>query len=121
MLGTRHGHAVGKWQALCANPLVEPVGIYDPEPASKDQFRGARWLPSADTLLEDAETSETPEAAIRRGSLRPALDAIPPEAFLDAYPENIRGAAEALRRLIRRVVPDAIERVRLGWRLRRSG
>src|SRR5436190_22386344 len=29
----------------------------------------------------DAETDETPEAAIRRGSLRPALDVIPPEAY----------------------------------------
>jgi predicted dehydrogenase len=53
MLGTRHGHAAGKWQALCTNPLVETVGIYDPDPASRDRFPGARWLPSADALLED--------------------------------------------------------------------
>ena len=33
---------------------------------------------AADSTLED---SESPEAAIRRGSLRPALDAIPPEAY----------------------------------------
>src|SRR5437667_10006721 len=36
---------------------------------------------AADTLLEDADTPESAEAAIRRGSLRPALDAIPPEAY----------------------------------------
>src|SRR6266516_1120216 len=53
MLGTRHGHAAGKWRALCANPLVEPVGIYDPDPAPRDPFPGARWLPPADALLAE--------------------------------------------------------------------
>src|SRR3954471_5826310 len=54
MLGTRHGHAAGKWLALCGNPLVEPVGIYDPDPLLPDRFPGARWLTSADELLDDA-------------------------------------------------------------------
>jgi hypothetical protein len=45
------------------------------------------------------------------------MDWIPPEAFLAGYPEGIRNAAEQLRGLIKRVVPDAIERVRPGWRL----
>jgi predicted dehydrogenase len=53
MLGTRHGHAAGKWQALLSNPAVEPVGIYDPDPLRKERFTDARWLPSADALLND--------------------------------------------------------------------
>jgi len=44
-------------------------------------------------------------------------DAIPPEAFLTAYPHEIRALAEQLRAVVRRAAPGAIERVRLGWRL----
>ena len=50
------------------------------------------------------------------GAMAP-MEPIPPEALLAAYPEPMREIAEALRTLVRRVVPDAIERVRLGWRL----
>src|SRR5215831_14684425 len=53
MLGTRHGHAVGKWLALCANPLVDAVGIYDPDPIQRDEFRSVKWFGSADELLGD--------------------------------------------------------------------
>jgi hypothetical protein len=34
-----------------------------------------------------------------------------------AYPDDIRAAAEILRGVVRRAVPEAIERVRNGWRL----
>ncbi len=44
-------------------------------------------------------------------------DAIPPEAFLSSYPDEIRTLAEQLRAVVRSAAPDAIERVRLGWRL----
>ena len=44
-------------------------------------------------------------------------DPFPPEAFLADYPEDIRHAATTLRGVVRRAVPDAIERVRPGWRL----
>jgi hypothetical protein len=44
-------------------------------------------------------------------------DAMPPEAFLSAYPDGIREIAETLRAVVRRAAPDAIERVRSGWRL----
>ena len=44
-------------------------------------------------------------------------DALPPEAFLAGYPDGIRTAAETLRAIVRRAVPDAIEGVRGGWRL----
>ncbi|MGZ8501575.1 MAG: DUF1801 domain-containing protein [Candidatus Limnocylindrales bacterium] len=45
------------------------------------------------------------------------MDRIPPEAFLAAYPEPMQAIAETLRVLVRRTVPEAVEGVRLGWRL----
>jgi len=45
------------------------------------------------------------------------IDSLPPEAFLAGYPDGIRDAAEILRAVVRRAVPDAIEWVRGGWRL----
>ena len=46
-----------------------------------------------------------------------AIETIPPEAFLEPYPPTMRVIAEALRAIVRQVVPDAIEAVRPGWRL----
>jgi hypothetical protein len=45
------------------------------------------------------------------------MEALPPELFLESYPPPIRAAAERLREIVRRAVPDVIERVRPGWRL----
>ena len=45
------------------------------------------------------------------------MDDLSPEAFLAPYPDQIRDAAERLRAIVRRTVPDAIEAVRPGWRL----
>ena len=45
------------------------------------------------------------------------IDTIPVQAFLADYPSGIREAAEILRAIVRRAVPDAIEGVRPGWRL----
>ena len=45
------------------------------------------------------------------------METIPPEAFLETYPTAIRDAAERLRAVVGRAVPEAIERVRPGWRL----
>jgi len=47
----------------------------------------------------------------------PARESVPPELFLSAYPAEIREVAEHLRTIVREAVPDAIERVRTGWRL----
>jgi predicted dehydrogenase len=55
-IGTGHGHALGKWRALCASAEVEAVGIYEPEPFSRNRpesFEGAHWLPSAAAAFED--------------------------------------------------------------------
>ena len=44
-------------------------------------------------------------------------DPMPPEALLADYPPHIGATANWLRDVVRRAVPDAIERVRPGWRL----
>jgi hypothetical protein len=46
-----------------------------------------------------------------------AMDPIPPEALLADYPGPMREIGEWLRGVVRRAIPDAIERVRPGWRL----
>lgn len=45
------------------------------------------------------------------------MDPLPVEAFLADYPGQIRDIAEWLRGVVRRAVPGATERVRLGWRI----
>jgi hypothetical protein len=45
------------------------------------------------------------------------MDPLPPEALLAAYPPGHQDVANALRRLVKRAVPNAIERVRPGWGL----
>jgi hypothetical protein len=42
---------------------------------------------------------------------------IPADLFLSAYPPEIREVAERLRRVVHEAIPEAIERVRTGWRL----
>ena len=46
-----------------------------------------------------------------------APESMPPEFFLAGYPPEIRDMAERLRVVVVEAVPDAIERVRIGWRL----
>jgi len=45
------------------------------------------------------------------------VESIPSELFLAGYPPGIRSIAERLCDVVLQAVPDAIERVRLGWRL----
>jgi hypothetical protein len=45
------------------------------------------------------------------------MESIPPEALLDGYPPVMRETALALRALVREAVPEAWERVRVGWHL----
>jgi len=45
------------------------------------------------------------------------MEPIPPELFLESYSPGIRKAVERLRAVVKEAVPDAIERVRIGWRL----
>jgi hypothetical protein len=45
------------------------------------------------------------------------MEPFPPEALLAPYPPGHQAVANALRRLVKRAVPKAIERVRPGWGL----
>ncbi|MEW5990950.1 MAG: DUF1801 domain-containing protein [Chloroflexota bacterium] len=45
------------------------------------------------------------------------MDPIPPEALLAEYPGPMRDIGEWLRAVVHRAIPEAIERVRPGWRL----
>ncbi|HET9347167.1 MAG TPA: DUF1801 domain-containing protein [Candidatus Limnocylindrales bacterium] len=45
------------------------------------------------------------------------MEQITPDAYLAGYSPVIQETAAALRRLVRQAVPDAIERVRVGWHL----
>ena len=45
------------------------------------------------------------------------MEPLPPEALLGPYPPGHQAVANALRRLVKRAVPKAIERVRPGWGL----
>jgi hypothetical protein len=47
----------------------------------------------------------------------PPLEPIPPDLFLSGFPPEIRDLAERLRIVVNEAVPEAIERVRTGWRL----
>jgi len=46
-----------------------------------------------------------------------AVESIPPDLFLSGYSPDIRDIAERLRSVVHEAVPEAIERVRTGWRL----
>ena len=45
------------------------------------------------------------------------METIPPEALLADYPGPMRRLADELRSIVRDELPDAVERVRIGWRL----
>lgn len=42
-------------------------------------------------------------------------DDVPPELLLEGYPDPTRDVAQQLRAVVRRHMPDAVERVRAGW------
>jgi len=59
-----------------------------------------------------------PPMTVSRTILRVASDEpIPPDLFLSGYAADIRHLAEELRSVVHEAVPEAIERVRTGWRL----
>lgn len=45
------------------------------------------------------------------------VDDFPPEALLDDYPPPMREIAHRLRDVVKAAMPEAIERVRVGWRI----
>ena len=67
---------------------------------------------------QHASDGQTTTAAMGRTILRVASDEpIPPDLFLSGYSREIRDLAEQLRGIVHDAVPEAIERVRTGWRL----
>ena len=58
-VGTKHGHALGKWRALVSNPDVVPTGVWEPDAEARaaEQARGAYgdagWYAAADRVLSD--------------------------------------------------------------------
>jgi predicted dehydrogenase len=81
-IGTRHGHAQGKWRALCTNPDVQAVGIWEPDVVAreagqaKDGFAGARWFDSADEVLADGSVVAVAIEGRNHESLAMALGAV---------------------------------------------
>ena len=58
--GTSHGHAAGKLQSMLTNPLVEFVGVFEPDKARRaaledttGPYAGIRWFNRADDMLKD--------------------------------------------------------------------
>ncbi len=45
------------------------------------------------------------------------VEGIPPEALLDDFPPPMQAIAHRLRQVVKTAIPDAMERVRPGWRL----
>jgi hypothetical protein len=45
------------------------------------------------------------------------VEGIPPEALLDDFPPPMQAIAHGLRQVVKTAIPDAMERVRPGWRL----
>jgi hypothetical protein len=58
-----------------------------------------------------------PAAPAARFPHERAPESIPPELLLAGYPREIHEIAERLREVVHAAVPEAIERVRTGWRL----
>jgi len=45
------------------------------------------------------------------------VDVIPPEALLEDFPAPMQAIAQRLRNVVTQAIPEALERVRPGWRL----
>jgi hypothetical protein len=45
------------------------------------------------------------------------MEPIPPEALLEGFPPPMQSIANRLREIVKEAIPEAIERVRPGWRL----
>ena len=106
-IGTRHGHALGKWLALCASPDVMAVGIWEPDPARRGlpEFRGARWFESAADVLGDPNVSAVAIEGRNHESLAMAHAAVEAGKHLwfdkpagDDWPAFERVLEEAARR-----------------------
>jgi predicted dehydrogenase len=118
MLGTRHGHAAGKWQSLCSNPLVEPVGIFDPDPLARERFPGAHWLDSAEALLNDTSVTAIAVEARNHQSLPLAQAAVDAGKHL-WYDKPAGDDWPAFQRVMQRAAEQHLQ-VQMGYMFRYS-
>ena len=84
--GTKHGHATGVLEVMLANPEVDVVGVYEPDPARRRMLEGAGEPPWSDVSWFDspAEFLDDPSvlAIASEGSNAESLDHT--EAIVDA-------------------------------------
>ena len=59
----------------------------------------------------------TPSSTGARRPRKTRAESVPPELFLAGFPAEIGEVADLLRAVVHDAVPEAIERVRTGWRL----
>jgi predicted dehydrogenase len=143
-IGTRHGHAAGKWQALQSNPDVEAVGIWEPDPAARATaaalrtngpfatasatppsprsapvFGDAHWFDSESDLLNDASVLAVAIEGRNHESLAMALRAI--EAGKHIWFDKPAGDDwPAFQQLMQAAAAREL-RVQMGYRFRYSG
>ena len=109
--GTGHGHAAGKFEAMRTNPDVDPVGIFEADPAARARweghpaYRGARWFGSADEMLGDGSIQAIAIEGPNDESLAQALQAVAAGKHVwydkpagDDWPTYLRLVEEVRRR-----------------------
>lgn len=98
-IGSRHGHAAGKWAALCSNAGVEAVGIWEPDARlrGRDGFAGARWVADEHEILKDPSITAVAIEGRNHESLAMAMRAAEAGKHLwfdkpagDDWPEYLR-------------------------------
>jgi predicted dehydrogenase len=83
-IGTKHGHAGGKFLALNTNPNCEVAGIFEPDASRRKEvenlepYAGAHWFENADEIYQD----ESIQAVASEGANIESLDQT--EALVDA-------------------------------------
>ena len=77
-IGTRHGHALGKWRALLANADVEAVGVYEPDPSlrNRSDYGSCEWFSSPETILSDPTITAVAIEGRNHESLAMATEAV---------------------------------------------
>jgi predicted dehydrogenase len=107
-IGTRHGHALGKWLALRSCAEVEAVGVWEPNPALRRRpgyGDDTRWFAAEDELLGDPSITAVAIEGRNHESLAMALAAVRAGKHLwydkpagDDWPGFVQLQDEAARR-----------------------
>jgi predicted dehydrogenase len=106
-IGTRHGHALGKWLAMRTSADVEAVGIWEPDAALRGRqgFGDARWFRAEEDVLTDPSVVAVAIEGRNHESLAMARAAIQADKHLwfdkpagDDWPTFVRLLEEASAR-----------------------